>query len=347
MKAFVVKEPFNYCLEDIPVPVCTYDGVVVRVLAAALCHSDLDILEGRRRHQVRFPNVCGHEFTGTVVEKGSGIKHVNLGDHVVCECIIWCGICRNCRRGYTSLCDNFNELGTMENGGFAEYVALPGRLTHRAEGLTVEEAALMEPAGNGFHAVEKAGILPGDNVLILGPGPIGLFAMQFASLYNPARLIVAGTRDARLSFAKRLGATHTVNVKTTDAVREILDITHGAGADRIINCATSDSSFMLSMAAAGKNSVIVMEGLSGSGKPLPVLMDDFIVRTVSVIPATGVHTRQYMSTMDMVRAKKINVEALITHRFPLDQMNEALHTMKEKRDEAMKILIYPNGINKK
>jgi len=342
MKAFVVKKPFEYGLEDVPAPVCAYDGVVVKVVAAAICHSDLDVMEGRRKHQVRLPNTIGHEFTGVVTERGAGVSHVNTGDHVVCECIIWCGVCKFCRRGLTSLCLNFNELGTMEPGAFAEYVAIPGRLVHPADGISTEEAALIEPAGNGYHAAEKAGIMPGDDVVIIGPGPIGLLAMQFAATYNPDRLIMIGTRDSRLELARRLGATHTVNVKETDPVQSVMELTGGLGADKIINCATTDSSFETAMKIVAKDAVIVMEGLSGSGKTVPVLMDDFIVKPFSIISATGVHSRQYMSTMALVREGKINLRSLITHRFALDQMDEAMITMKEKRNEVIKVLINNN-----
>jgi len=341
MRAFVVNKPFDYGLKDVPMPVCAYDGVVVKVQAAAICHSDLDVLEGRRKHQVRFPNIIGHEFTGVISEVGEGVRHVKVGDQVVCECIIWCGTCRFCRQGLTSLCENFNELGTMEPGAFAEYIAVPGRLVHPAVGLTVEEAALIEPAGNGCHAAEKAGITTGDYVAVIGPGPIGLLAMQFAASYNPGKLIIIGTRDSRLERAKQLGATHVINICKGDAVQNVMELTGGKGVDRIINCATTDASFETAMAIAAKNSVIVMEGLSGSGKPVPILMDDFIVKTFSIIPATGVHTRQYLATMEMVRSGKVNVSALVTHRFGLDQMDEALAVMKNKRDEVIKVLIMP------
>jgi len=201
----------------------------------------------------------------------------------------------------------------------------------------------MEPAGNGYHAAEEAGILPGDNVVVIGPGPFGMLAMQCANTYHPGKLIMLGTRDSRLEMATRLGATHVVNIRTEDPVKAVMSITSGQGADRILNCATTDSSFEIAMKIAGKNSVIVMEGVSGSEKPIPILMDDFIVKTVAIKPACGVHTRQYMDTMALVQAKRVDVKSLITHRFPLEQMDEALRTMKEKRDEVMKILIFPNG----
>ena len=343
MRAFVVKKPFEYGLENVPMPVCAYDGVVVKVLAAAICHSDLDIIEGRRKFSVRFPNTTGHEFTGVVVEKGAGVRHVRVGDHVVCECIVWCGVCPSCRRGMTSACEgDLSELGTMEPGGFAEYAAVPGRLVHPATGLTVEEAALMEPAGNGCHAAESAGILTGDRVAVIGPGPIGILAMQFANIYQPSQLIMVGTRDPRLEFARRLGATHTVNINKTDAAQAVMEITGGQGCDRVINCATTDASCALALKIAGRNSVIAMEGVSGSGQTLPVTMDDFN-KPISIVGVNGVYSRHYEQSMALVREKRVDVKSLITHRFPLEQMDEALRTMKEKRDEVMKILIFPNG----
>jgi len=245
--------------------------------------------------------------------------------------------------GLTSLCENFSELGTMEPGAFAEYTAVPGRLVHRADGITTEEAALIEPAGNGFHAAEKAGILPGDNVVVIGPGPIGNLAMQCAALYHPGELIVVGTRDSRLALAKKLGASHTINITNQNAAESIMEITKNRGADRIINCATTDSSFELAMKVANKNSTIVMEGLSGSGKPLQILMDDFIIKTVSVVPATGVHTKQFLNVMALVREKKINPGALVTHKYPLIKIDEALRKYRENRDEVMKILLYPDN----
>ena len=342
MKAFVIKKALEYGLEERPRPACAYDGVVIKVLAAALCHSDLDIIEGRRKHFVRFPNTLGHEFAGEVVETGEGVKHVKAGDHVVCECIVWCGTCVSCRRGLTSICENCTELGTMEPGGFAEYAAVPGRLVHPADGLTIEEAALIEPAGNGLHAAEKAGIQPGDKVAIIGPGPIGLLAMQFAATYHPSQLIMIGTRRARLAFAEKLGATHTVNIREADAIEAVMDITGGHGADQIINCATTDSAFELSLKIAARNATIAVEGLSSSGKPQSVLMDDFN-KPISIVGVCGVQSRQYEKAIALVRGKCVDVMSLVTHRFPLEMMEQALRAMKEKRDEVMKILILPHG----
>ena len=251
------------------------------------------------------------------------------------------GVCRSCRRGLTSLCDNFNELGTMEPGGFAEFAAVPKHLVHPAFGLETDEAAMVEPAGNGCQAAEKAYIQPGDRVAVIGPGPIGLLAMQFAALYHPSVLISLGTRDNRLECAKKLGATHTVNVKETDAAEEVMQITSGLGVDQVINCATTDASFELATKIAGKNSTIVMEGLSGTGNTVPIRMDDFVTGPTAIAGASGVHTRQYDVVIDMIRAGRIDVKTLATHRFPLEEIETALDYMRNRRDEVIKIILRP------
>jgi len=342
MKAYVVRKPFDSSLEEVPMPVCAYDGVVVKVMAAAICHSDLDVIEGRRKHSVKFPNTLGHEFTGVVAEKGDGVKHVALGDHVVCECVIWCGVCDNCRSGITSRCLNFSELGTMEPGGFAEYTALPGRLTHPVTGLTFDEAAMMEPAGNGCHAAERANIEPGDRVAVVGPGPIGLLTMQVANTYNPSQMIVIGTRDGRLEFAKKLGATHTVNINKTDALKAVMDITEGKGANKVINCATTDAAFELCLKIMSIDGMILQEGMSGSAKPMPVIPDEFNTRNMSIIGVCGVHTRQFVKVITLAKDKRIDVASLVTHRFPLEKIEDAFELMRSKQDDVMKIMLYPN-----
>jgi len=344
MRALVCQAPHRYGLADVPPPVCAYDGVIVKVLAAAICHSDLDIIIGRRRHSLNLPTTLGHEFAGVVAEKGEGVRHVSQGDLVVCECIVWCGTCPACRRGMTSACEGgISELGTMMPGGFAEYVYVPGRLAHRANGLSVEEAALMEPAGNGCHAAEKAGILAGDSVAVIGPGPIGLLAMQFASTYNPSDMIVIGTRGSRLEFAQKLRPVHTININEVEAVQSVMEITNGRGADRVINCATTDASCELALKIAGRNSTIVIEGLSGTNMPLSVTMDDFN-KPVSIIGVNGVYSRHYVQAMALVKNKAVDPARLVTHRYTLDRIDDAFRVIKEERDAVMKVLIYPDGL---
>jgi len=165
--------------------------------------------------------------------------------------------------------------------------------------------------------------------------------MQFAALYHPSKLIVIGTRNGRLDFARKLGATHTVNIRETEPVDAVMDITGGHGADRIINCATTDSAFELALNITAKNAVIVAEGLSGSGNTLPIRMDDFI-KPISIVGVCGVLSGQFNKCINFVRDKRVDIQSLITHRFPLTRIGEALRVMHEERDAAMKVMLFPH-----
>ncbi|MCL2664806.1 MAG: alcohol dehydrogenase catalytic domain-containing protein [Defluviitaleaceae bacterium] len=339
MLAYVVNAPYDGNLCERETPRIAADEVLVRVRAASVCHSDLDIIEGRRVHSLTLPVILGHEFAGEIIETGADIKDLKIGMAVGCECIIWCGRCRACLAGDTSRCENFNELGTMRDGGFAEYAAVPSHMVHRLRGLPADEASNLEPAGNGFHAAEACGIREGDAVAVIGPGPIGLYAMQCAALYKPDKLIMAGTRKNRLETAKLLGATHTVNVSETDAYKSIIDITEGKGADRVIQCATTPEANALAVKILGSNSVLAMEGYGGG--TLNMAFNDFLQKPVSILGVTGVSHRHFKETLAAAESGKIKIAPVITHRFPLCKIEEAFKLMKDKNANAIKIVINP------
>ena len=141
MKAFEIRSPGDYGVTEAPEPVIGEEEVLVQVAYAAICHSDIDMLTGARRHLIRYPNIGGHEFAGTVVRAGHRVKGFRPGDRVACECIIRCGQWTGCDLGWND-CENYSELGFMQGGGFAEYCAVPARNCHRiADHVSFEQAA--------------------------------------------------------------------------------------------------------------------------------------------------------------------------------------------------------------
>lgn len=342
MKAFLVKKPGDYGLTEVSIPEVLDDEVLVRVGAAAICHSDLDILQGRRTHKIDLPNIIGHEFAGTIEACGKSVAGLDPGDTVTCECMIWCGSCRPCSMGKFAECDNFSELGTMRSGAFAEYVAVPARLVHKFDNIPMEWAAISECAGNSLKAVELSSIFPGDNVVVIGPGPIGLFAVQLARLKAPERVICVGTRDERLICAKRMGATDVFNINTQDACAEIMKLTGGKGADAVIQCATTDSAFEMAVAVAGKGCRVVIEGLSSSGKSTPLDFDQFVIKPMQIIGANGANAPQMISVLHYMKYGLITPEALITHVLPLDEINKGIRMLSEKTSGAVKVVIKPH-----
>ncbi|MCL2813683.1 MAG: alcohol dehydrogenase catalytic domain-containing protein [Oscillospiraceae bacterium] len=340
MKAYMVKRAGECELCEIPVPEIKAGEALVKVKAASICHSDLDIIEGRRVHSIKLPVVLGHEFAGVVEETGSGVTGLAKGQKVACECIVWCGECRTCRNGETSCCKNFDELGTMRNGGFAEYAAVPAKMLHPVNNLTFEEASNMEPAGNGCHAAQAASIREGDIVVVVGPGPIGLYAMQFASLYNPEKLIMVGTRENRLEAARKLGATHAININECDAHKTVMELTKGKGADRVLQCATTDEAVRFAFGVMGSNSVLAIEGY-GKGEPIPVDFGDFIKKPMTITGVSGVAHQNFIDAVAAAEAGKIKFEPVITHRFTLDEIEKGFAAARDRSKNAIKIVIFP------
>lgn len=340
MKAYKVYEARRCELCEIPVPEIKADEVLVKVKAASICHSDLDIIDGRRVHSIQLPVVLGHEFAGVIEETGSGVAGLEKGQRVACECIVWCGSCKPCRNGETSCCENFSELGTMRNGGFAEYAAVPARMAHPIHKISFEQASNIEPAGNGCHAAQAIAIRRGDTAAVIGPGPIGLYAMQFALLYEPEMLVMVGTRENRLEAARKLGATHTVNINESDPYETIMELTKGKGVDRVLQCATTDEAVRLAYRIMGKNSALGIEGY-GKGEPIAVDFGDFIKKPMTITGVSGVTHQNFIDAVAAAESGKIKFDPIITHRFPLDDIEKAIAAARDRSENAIKIVILP------
>lgn len=341
MKAFMVYEPGKYGVVDAPMPDVKDDELLVKVGAAAICHSDIDIITGARKHFVKFPNITGHEFAGTVEGMGESVTGFKEGDTIASECMIWCGACRPCSLGHRGQCLNIDELGTMRNGGFAEYVAVPYRMAHKFSHITMDEAATAECASNGYNAVETASIVPGDIVVVIGPGPIGLFSMQFAKLKFPSQIIAVGTRDSRLEFAKKCGATSLVNINKEDAYESIMEITKGKGADVVIQCGTSLSAGELAVKVAGAHSRIIIEGLSSTGKGINLDFDQFIIKPMMIKGLTGGNSDHFECLIRLMEQGYIDAKKIITNKVSLDNIMEGFNMLSSKVDGVVKVIVKP------
>ncbi len=243
MKAAVWQEKGRVVLEDRPVPtIQEQTDAIVRVTRSSICSSDLHIIHGtvpRARENV----ILGHEFTGEIIETGTGVKRFRVGDRVSVNVETFCGECYFCKRGYVNNCIHGGwELGCRIDGGQAEFVRIPMAdqgLTHIPDGVS-DEAALFngDILATGYWAASIAEIKPADTAVVLGAGPAGLCAMMCARLYSPAKIIAVDTNAERLALAKAKGlADILLNPEETDVVQEILQLTDGRGADRVLEAA--------------------------------------------------------------------------------------------------------------
>lgn len=239
MKAIRYHGPRDVRLEELPVPEIGSDDVLIRVKAAALCGTDLEVYDGIMVYftsrMTRVPITPGHEWAGEVVEVGSEVDDFQQGDLVTGECTVSCMRCDYCRKGWYNQCPNRTETGLLNReGGFAEYIAFPSLLLHKCDGMRAEEAAFIEPTGISLHATKLGRVCPEDRVAVMGPGPIGLFAVQTAKAYGARQVLLVGTRDDRLELGKRVGADAAINVREANLANAVREMTDGHMIDVVL-----------------------------------------------------------------------------------------------------------------
>ena len=339
MKALVLVEPFKLALQKREVPVPGATEVLIRVVAAGICHTDFLVMKGKHS-LAKYPLVLGHEFSGIVEQCGRSVQHVKPGDRVIAFSVIYCGICPPCRRGLHTLCHHSRPLGFSMVGAYQEMICLPGVIVYPfGESLNFTEAALIEPAANAYSAAERATIYPGEHVVIIGPGPIGLLALQAAKFKHPRTLTVLGTRLERLQVATQLGATQAINVRETDPYDTIMEITGNSGADVVLLCAGTEDAWGFAGRILAPNGRIVVEATpSGHDTYWPVPVFDFTAKAISYLGVNGYTAAQLGTVLELVQSKKINVLSLVTHRFSLEEYKDAFETSDKRKDGAIKVI---------
>ena len=317
-------------IRDIPVPQPGSEDALVRVKAAAVCGTDVHIANGR--FPCTPPMVLGHEFSGVVERIGDQVTAVGPGDPVVSENNPFaCGRCRICTLGYPNMCPQKRAMGIHSDGCFAEYVRLPARLLHRLpEGVSFEEAALSEPLAVAIHAVaDRCGIDPGDHVVVMGPGAIGLLAAQVARAEGAGSVVVAGTgRDEklRLALARDLGL-RTANVERDDLERLVNDATGGIGADVVVEASGNLRAVALGVKLLRHGGRMVVAGITGQ-EVTAVPWDSMTGKGLSILFSYSSRTRNWDAAMRYLEERTVNTLPLVTHRMKLEQWAEAFELLE-------------------
>ncbi len=309
----VLYGPHDVRIEDRPLPTPAANQVVVAVEAVGICGSDVHYYEHGRigDHVVRDPMVIGHESAGTVVQVGDGVSADRIGEVVALEPGVPCGRCQQCRLGRYNLCPDVVFFATPPvDGSISRYVAIDADFAHPASGLTAEQAAMAEPVSVGVWAARKVGVTGGDRVLVTGGGPIGLLAAQVARALGADVPTVTDVSEFRLAQARRLGL-HAVSAgqQLTDEFDVLLECS-GAG--------PALAAGMRSMARAGR---VALVGMGADALPIDVPLVQGRELTI-----TGVfrYAHTYPFALQLIRDGAVAVDAIITHRFPLEQTEAAL-----------------------
>lgn len=329
-------------LRDIPEPQPGPGEVLLEVLAAGVCGTDLHIYEGEFRTAP--PVVMGHEVSGRVVALGAGVTGVREGARVTTETYAsTCGACRSCRNGHRNLCDKRRSIGSAVHGGFAKYLVVPAQNLHELPpGVSDEAGALTEPLACVAHAVlGGATVRSGETAVVAGPGAIGLLTLQVLKASGAAVVVLGTDADAaRLDLARTLGAAHTVNVQREDAGALVRAVTpEGLGADVVYECSGAGAAASALLQLVRRRGRYVQVGLFG--RPVAWDLDEVCYRELTVTGSNASTPEGWRSALLLLRSGQVSTEALISGAYPLSAWEEAFTCFREKR--GVKVLLKPSA----
>ena len=339
MRAVVFEAPGRFAVRDIATPEPATGQALVRVEASMVCATDRKILAGTFS-RTKFPHVPGHEFAGTIAALGPATIGPPLGTRVGVEVHVGCGVCDRCREGLYNLCRNYGRtemghahVGFTIAGGLAEYANVPVAALHPLpDAVTTADGAWTDNLGVALWALERAHLLAGESVVVIGPGAIGLCAAQLARAMGAGQVTLVG-RGERLARAARF----------TDRVVDERDADALAGtADVVVEFGGTSEAARLAILGARRGGRVVLGGATGQGVDFPQIDLSTIVRghldvLGSVANPKGVSGR----ALALLAAGAIDVASLTTHHFPLDQFDEAWATFTERRDGAIRVMVAP------
>jgi 2-desacetyl-2-hydroxyethyl bacteriochlorophyllide A dehydrogenase len=341
----------GYKYEDVPVPTLSDEDILVELKASAICGADLKHF-GVENGSTVFDSVRGHEFAGEIVEVGKKVTDWKVGDRVVSDNTGYvCGKCHACDAGDFLLCPEKKNLGLGLDGGFTKYVKIPGQILriHKhsifkvPDNISYEEAAILDPICNAYKAIaQRSNLLPGQDVVIFGAGPLGLFSVQIARVMGAANIIVVGLEDdtkVRFDVAKKLGATHIINAEKEDVVARVREIEGRDGLGLVVDCAGAPIVLKQSIEMLRTNGQFVRIGMGF--KPLEYSINDISMKAITITGHMAYDTSTWKNCINLLQRGMIDSKSLITHRLPLSQWEEGFKLMMGR--DAIKVILTYDG----
>ena len=332
----------NIELQEVDIPEISSSEVLIRVRACGICGSDLKIFDDQ--HPFIPPVVIGHEFSGEIVEVGSEVVNWKVGDRVVSEQHVGaCGHCRQCLTGNAFACKFKQAPGYFTDGAFTEFIKVPAWLLHRIpDTLSFEEAAFTEPSAVAVHGVlERTGINPGDTVLVLGCGPIGIAAAKMAQITGASDVIITGLEQdekARLPKAREIGIDHVVNIQKIDLDKFVNELTNGKGVDVVIELAGALPGIQQAFNLVGP-----LGRLGIIGQPptddVQIPYRQALFKALKVSFSYSSKFSSWEKALSMFERKSLKPTELITHILPLKDWEEGFQLARS--GEAVKVVLIP------
>jgi len=342
--SFVLNKPNDVEFKDKPVPTLkTPHEVLVAINYTGICGSDVHYwVHGAIGHfVVKDPMVLGHESAGTVVEVGSAVKTLKVGDRVALEPGYPCRRCTNCLGGHYNLCPEMAFAATPPyDGTLTGYWAAPADFCYRLpENVSLEEGALIEPLAVGVHIVRQANVTPGQSVVVMGAGPVGLLCAAVARAFGATKVVQVDIVQSKLDFARSFAATHTYisqRITPEENARNIIDLADlGAGADVVIDASGAEPSIQASLHAVRVGGTYVQAGMGKPDITFPIVA--LCIKEVTVKGSFRYGSGDYKLAIELVAAGKVNVKKLVDGVVPFAQAEDAFK--KVKGGQVIKILI--------
>jgi threonine dehydrogenase-like Zn-dependent dehydrogenase len=350
MHALVAHAPYDYRYQEVPIPEVGAGEMLIKVLASGICAGDVKAYHGGIRiwgtsehdRYIDAPVTGGHEFCGEVVRLGPGAEGFALGERVVVEQILPCGECQFCRQGSYWMCTRSAVFGFKHvcEGGFAEYVKLPPTaVVHKVpEGMTLEQAALVEPVACGMHALEQAAIKHSDVVVVAGLGGIGLAMLSIAAAAMPKLLIGVDVREDRLAKGVEFGADLVINPMDGDLEARVRELTGSLGCDVYVEVSGATQSVTQGLDCLRNQGRYVQMGVFAE----LVTADWNVIGDGKEVTIVGSHLSglTYPATIKGIASGRIRTDGLVTHKVPLSDWEHAFQ-LSETEPNALKVLLIP------
>jgi len=359
MKAWVLGNPNEIFLIDKPVEMPGKAEVLVKIDAVAICATDLDVIshgppaliQGGLPFNKNF--TPGHEYMGTVVALGPSVDEFDIGDRVTVEIHSGCGQCKRCRMGMYTSCHNYGlnygdfdkghrANGFTTDGGFKQFaINNINTLIKVPDDMSDEEATLVVTAGTTMYGLtELGGLIAGESLVVIGPGPIGLLGVSVAKALGAGPVILIGTRDSRLEIGKKLGADHILNIKREkDIVESVKSIVGKKGVDYVVECAGTEQALNDAIMMTNRGGKICLAAFPHD--PVKINIPHMVINNIYMFGIRGEGKSATHRAMEFMKEKRFDAKLVHTHTFDLKDLPTALKYARERIDDAIKIVIKP------
>ncbi|MCO7174776.1 zinc-binding dehydrogenase [Sporolactobacillus kofuensis] len=337
MKAGLYLSEKNVAIDELKKPGIQENEALIKVSYAGICGTDMMIYKGKHP-RAKAPLAMGHEFSG-VIDEINGNSSFQVGDRIVVEPTISCGHCAACRSGNPHVCDSLGLIGIDWHGGFAEYVSVPLDRLHRVpDSLSDAFAALAEPLAVGIHTVRRSKLKVGDTVTILGAGPIGLIVGLVSKLAGAGNIFISDVSPFRLSKAEELGFI-PIDAKKENIVDTVKQATNGKGSDIVFEVAGTDITTQQMIDSCKTQGHIVVVSVFKHKPMIDLAAMHF--RELSLTTTRCYSSSDFETAIQMMATGQIDVEPLISHQLPLEQIKQGFELMADP-EQSLKILFQPS-----